>query len=258
MKKLAVLFVLVACLSAIAAAQGPLTNLMNLRGRTDSSGNLRVIGTTAVGAQTPLTPLANLRGRTDSSGNLYVTCSSGCGMDFGTFTFSDVGPGQGRWAVSGNTSYASDANGVIVEGQDYGYRWTSSGINNAIDTGVNRSSAGVVRATDGSTGNGSFMTVSLIGQGTAPTVANVGANSCGTNAATLSGTELSGVITVGATSGTQCRITFATAAPTRRQCVVTNETTANLSRTTYVDTTHTDVLGTFVGADKLSYVCAVY
>lgn len=90
---------------------------------------------------------------------------------------------------------------------------------------------------------------------TGVSVANVAANSCGTSAATIAGNENAGNITVGATAGTQCRITFTTAAVVRRHCTATNETTANLLRTTYVTTTTTDVLGTMVAGDTLSYVC---
>lgn len=86
-------------------------------------------------------------------------------------------------------------------------------------------------------------------------VANVGANSCGTTAATIAGNSNSFEITVGATAGTQCRVAFPTAAPTRWNCVANNTTTANLARATPVDTTHVDFLGTFVAGDVLSGTC---
>lgn len=94
-----------------------------------------------------------------------------------------------------------------------------------------------------------------VSSGTTPSVANVGANSCGTTTATLAGNESSGVITVGATAGTQCRVTFATAAPTARDCTVTDSTTTLATRATVVDTTHTDFLGAFVAGDKVTYIC---
>lgn len=100
------------------------------------------------------------------------------------------------------------------------------------------------------------VTARYVANGSAPSVANVGANSCGTSAATVAGNDNTGIVTVGATSGTQCRVTFTAAAPTRWQCIVNNETTANLARTTSVSVTQMDFLGTFVGADVLSYVCA--
>ena len=92
--------------------------------------------------------------------------------------------------------------------------------------------------------------------GAAPTaVANVGANSCGTTAATIAGTNNAGEVTVGATSGTQCRIQFSVAAPTRWDCVASDESTAQLVRGKNVDTTHADLLGTFTAGDVLAYVC---
>ena len=95
----------------------------------------------------------------------------------------------------------------------------------------------------------------FIATGAAPSVANVGANSCGTSAATIAGNDNAGIVTVGATSGTQCRVTFTTTAPNRWQCVPTNETTANLLRSTAISTTQVDFLGTMVGGDVLSYIC---
>ena len=99
------------------------------------------------------------------------------------------------------------------------------------------------------------VTTRYVANGTAPSVANVGASSCGTSAATIAGNDNAGIVTVGATSGTQCRVTFTAAAPTRWQCIVNNEITANLARTTSISPTQMDFLGTFVGLDVLSYVC---
>lgn len=97
-----------------------------------------------------------------------------------------------------------------------------------------------------------------ISGGTTPSVSNTTANSCGTTAATITGTDTTGMIVVGATAGTNCTITFVTAAPTRRQCTVTNETTANLSRSTFLTTTTSTVQGTFVAGDNISYICSVF
>ncbi len=91
--------------------------------------------------------------------------------------------------------------------------------------------------------------------GSGLTVANVGANSCGTSAATVAGGSTTFTVTVGATAGMQCRVTFPTAAATRRGCTVSNETSAALARAAYVDTTNTDLLGTFGGGDVLAVVC---
>lgn len=86
-------------------------------------------------------------------------------------------------------------------------------------------------------------------------VANVGANSCGTSTATIAGSNLMSVITVGAGSGTQCRITFSFAAATEWNCVTTDSTTTVATRSTPVDTTHTDILGAFTAGDKVTSFC---
>lgn len=89
---------------------------------------------------------------------------------------------------------------------------------------------------------------------TAPAVSNTTANSCGTTAATIVGTDVSGKITVGATAGTSCTVTFTTAWTNAPACTVTNETTANLLRAT--STTTTVILaGTMVAGDVLAYIC---
>ena len=95
----------------------------------------------------------------------------------------------------------------------------------------------------------------LITAGPALAVANVGANSCGTTAATVTGNDNAGDIVVGATAGTQCRVTFAFAAPTRRDCVVSDDTTTIATRAAYVDSTHSDFFGTFTAGDTLSFIC---
>lgn len=91
--------------------------------------------------------------------------------------------------------------------------------------------------------------------GSTPTVADVGAASCGTSAATIVGNDTIGVITVGATAGTQCRVTFTAAASTARVCVPTDSTTTIATRATYIDATHTDFLGAFVAGDSISFIC---
>jgi len=127
---------------------------------------------------------------------------------------------------------------------------TNSGTNGTVSLG--NTNAGAVAIGH----NGVNSTVNeYVSAGTAPTVANVGANSCGTTAATIAGNDNAGTVTVGATAGTQCRVVFAVAAPTHRECVVSDETATIATRATYVDTTHTDFFGAFGGGDLVSYVC---
>jgi len=73
---------LVACLVAAAMAvalmaQSPLTPIMSLAGRTDSTGALMTASSVYSGSQTGLIPIGQLQGRTDASGNLLVTFQSG-------------------------------------------------------------------------------------------------------------------------------------------------------------------------------------
>lgn len=94
--------------------------------------------------------------------------------------------------------------------------------------------------------------------GTVPAVSNTTANSCGTTAATIAGTDATGKIVVGATSGTSCTITFNVAAPTRRQCWAGDETTAVLTRFIYLTTTTGKIDGVFTAGDTLEYGCLTY
>lgn len=91
--------------------------------------------------------------------------------------------------------------------------------------------------------------------GSGMNVANVGANSCGTSAASIAGNNTVSVTTVGATAGTQCRIAFTFAATTEWDCAANDDTTTVAVRTTPVDTTHTDIIGTFTAGDKVTAVC---
>lgn len=121
------------------------------------------------------------------------------------------------------------------------------------DTGLKRNAANRLEVTNGGSGVGSVM-AGYIATGATPSVANVGANSCGTSAATIAGNNNAGAVTVGATSGTQCRITTTITAPNRWHCAASNETTAALARCVHVDTTHFDLVGVFVAGDVVSYV----
>lgn len=88
-----------------------------------------------------------------------------------------------------------------------------------------------------------------------PAVSNTSANSCGTTAATIAGNNNVGTITVGATAGTSCTMTFTITAPVQWVCMVNNATTANLARATPGSATTSVFAGTFSGGDTLNYVC---
>ena len=71
---------------------------------------------------------------------------------------------------------------------------------------------------------------------------------------TISGNDNVFKVTVGATAGTSCTVTFATAFSVAPSCTVSNETTANLLRATSTTTTAI-VAGTMVAGDVLAGLC---
>ena len=141
---------------------------------------------------------------------------------------------------------------------DGGISWSSTAdATGGADTGVKRNAAGIVEIDNGGAGNFRDIVFRtwLTGTTTAVAVANVGANSCGTTVATIAGNENVGAFIVGATSGTQCRVTFTTTAANRRHCTPNDETTTIATRAQYVDATHEDFFGAFVAGDVVTYVC---
>lgn len=141
-----------------------------------------------------------------------------------------------------------------------------SSINDGINTFTDRftvTSAGLVT---GSTFNSTSSTYSSAGtavisgtthlsSGSGMAVANVGANSCGTSTATIAGNNNLFTITVGATAGTQCRVAFTVTATNEWGCTANDDTTTVAVRTTPVDTTHVDLIGTFTAGDKVTGIC---
>lgn len=130
---------------------------------------------------------------------------------------------------------------LFSDGSDYG-------------VGLKRDANTVLRATDGSTGVADFKFRHLLGGGSTPAVTNTSANSCGTTAATIAGTDTAFRITVGATGGTSCTVTFAQAFAVAPACMANNETTANLARATPT-TSAVVIAGTFVAGDNVSGIC---
>lgn len=99
----------------------------------------------------------------------------------------------------------------------------------------------------------------LGGSGSAPAVSNTTANSCGTTAATIAGTDTAGRVTIGATLGTSCTVTFAAAFVTAPVCLCTEEGVGNC---TAISTTTTTILtpptGAFNAGDTVVYQCLGY
>ena len=102
----------------------------------------------------------------------------------------------------------------------------------------------------------SVATTRFLSTGTAPAVANVGANSCGTTAATIAGKDQVHVITVGATSGTECRVTFNVAFANAPVCTVTGQTATDLHVVT--TTTTSTITGTLTAGEKIYETCLGY
>jgi hypothetical protein len=102
----------------------------------------------------------------------------------------------------------------------------------------------------------SFSTARFLSTGTAPTVANVGASSCGTDAATIVGKDQAFVVTVGATSGTECRVSFNVAFASAPICTFTGSVATDLHATS--TTTYVTVTGTLTAAEKLYGHCLGY
>ena len=122
-------------------------------------------------------------------------------------------------------------------------------------TGATPTSRMVLDDTNGLTVKVPVVAPILQGSGTGVSVANVGATSCGTTAATIAGNQLSGVVTTGATGATQCRVTFSTAAPVARDCVANSSSTVFAIQSTVASTTATDFTATFPAGATFTYVC---
>lgn len=149
------------------------------------------------------------------------------------------------------------ANGVTFRSDSQIQFSSTTNLGAAADTGITRGAAGQLNVGNGSASDfsGTVKATNYITAGTGLAVANVGANSCGTTAATIAGGNNAFAITVGATSGTQCRITFTFAAATEWDCAFNDQTTTIAIRSTPVDTSHTDALGAFTAGDKVTGIC---
>lgn len=168
-------------------------------------------------------------------------------------TALNAASGSVELRISNVTHLAMGNNGVTINGASNSVPTVPLIVNNAAN------SLNLLTITNA----GLFSTNSTIQAGTAfitagagLTVANVGANSCGTTAATIAGNNNAFEITVGATSGTQCRVAFSVTAATAWDCTANDQTTAVIVRTAPVDTTHADFLASsFTAADKITAVC---
>jgi hypothetical protein len=92
--------------------------------------------------------------------------------------------------------------------------------------------------------------------GATPTIGS-GASDCGTSPS-IGGNDSAGRVTVGASNGGQCTITFATAWPNAPVCSAFDETTGNLVRPAAASTSSVVLAGTLTAGDTLVYHCVGY
>lgn len=265
--------------TANSGVQGPLTPLSNAMGRTDSNGALNI--TVNGGTITPSVIQASsgsctagavpysFSGDTDTGvantgANTLDFCAGGTSrLSVGASAISAGVPYNNGAALSfqwnGRSALFSPADGLVqmLNTGSTGFTrlilGTNDGTANGASLGLSTGRV-VFKTGDGSTADAQVQGI-YVSTGSGLAVANVGANSCGTSAATIAGGNNSFVITVGATSGTQCRVTFTFAATTQWDCTVTDSTTTIATRATPVDTTHTDFFGAFVAGDKVTGHC---
>lgn len=95
----------------VYATDGPLTPIMNLGGRTDENGYLRISAGSPGVVDGPLTPIGNLRGRTDENGYLRVACldcTSGTAPSNATYITQTLNA-----SLSNEQALASLATGIL-------------------------------------------------------------------------------------------------------------------------------------------------
>jgi hypothetical protein len=175
------------------------------------------------------------RGVNAGNGAIYLTNSGGQ-------AFVSVGANNVGWNLGGT--------GIL------GWATNTDGTSGT-DTGFARNAAGVVELNNGTAGTYARIRGNYIASSpNTPSVANVGANSCGTTAATLAGNDNAFTITVGATAATQCRVTMTTTAPNEWECAAPSDDSQTIAmRANPVDTTHVDVFGAMAGGDKVTVLC---
>jgi len=92
--------------------------------------------------------------------------------------------------------------------------------------------------------------------GTTPTVGS-GSSDCGTSPS-IGGNDSAGRVTVGASNGGRCTITFVAPWPNPPVCSAFDETTGNLVRPIATSTGSVALTGTLTAGDSLVYHCVGY
>lgn len=248
----------------------------NLRVVADNNNALAISDAGACGTTGPATPLANILLKVNSS-NQLVTCGAGGGDVVGPASSTDNAIArfdsttgkllQDSGVTIGDTGLivAPAVNhtfgGMRVNGGD-----TSNTIyNGPADIGITVDTGGSGQAGVTVDYTAADNVTAIIGHTTgtrqlrissgAPAVSSTSANSCGTSAPAIAGSDSVGTVTVGATSGTNCTVTFSYTAPTMWICEITDTTTAVLARAVPKTTTTVEFQGVFTAADVITYHC---
>jgi hypothetical protein len=240
-----------------AASLGVMTvTSLDTSGTISTSGAVTAATVTASGTITGAT-LASTGGITAAT---TVAATGGVSGTTGTFSSTVSGvAGTFSGAVSGTTITGSGAiAGTTLKGTSYTTTripyFSTSGILVDLANFTYTTATGALLNTAGTAP--SISTNRFLSTGTAPTVANVGANSCGTDAATIAGKDQASVITVGATSGTECRISFNVAFANAPVCTATATIATDLHLVT--TTANVTVTGTLTAAEKIYVLCFGY
>lgn len=189
-----------------------------------------------------------LKNTTDAAGYTYKTYLRDLGLNH------DV-----QWVFNtSGISFGVGGRSIDIFGQPLNF---SPNASTAADVGIYRKSTGLLQITDGvmpALGTPADMDVlyrhSFAG-GTGIAVSNTSANSCGTTAATIVGKDQSFKVTVGATSGTSCTVTFGAAFPSAPVCF-SKDGTVNLSTTE--STTTVIIAGVFSAGDVIKGICSPF
>lgn len=219
-------------------AQGPATNALNLKVKTDANNYLISTGFAYTAPDGPATSLANIKLKTDANGYLITTTSSSAttnkfyGADgtnlLPTFTFSAesssgwyrAGAGDVRLSILGTDRISVTAGNAVFGGNvSVGSGGSLGAASNFFLTGV---ASGQFKMQNDATTFGVTVNVSAL-----PTVSACGA---GSPAVAAGSTAMSGSVTIGTTAVATCTITFnGTAFPSAPHCsgVVETATAAN-------------------------------
>lgn len=138
--------------------------------------------------------------------------------------------------------------------------WGAS-INDALssaDTGVCRNSAGVVEFNNGTCGAlRDYKYRHSVGGGIAPTVGDTSADSCGSGAQIIAGSDERGRVTVIGSGGSSCTVTFGSAYGTAPVCMAVNQTTG-VPVSCFPTATSFALSGTFAQNDVIAYMVGGY